>query len=230
MNQKDSVFENYFKNNKKPTVTTHITKGNSSPSYHSYSPQTVSQRADSNADMESFTDIFKSLLDDTWEDGWGTFTVESPTGNDPESIAMPCIIFDVENRVPSKNKTGIKSRQLEIIPDPDDEDYTLIVSRKWFDCEVSFLIINQTNREASRLMSKLESFIETYIGYFKRNGISELIFLREDKEKLRSKALEGVPSKCLIYLMVLERISVERVRTTKEIRSQIKADAPTTTE
>lgn len=230
MNQKDSIFENYFKNNKKPTVTTHITKGNSSPGLTSYSPQTVSQRADRNADMESFTDIFKSLLDDTWEDGWGTFTVESPTGNDPESIEMPCIIFDVEDRVSSKNKTGIKSRQLEIIPDPDDENYTLIISRKWFDCEVSFLIINQTNREASRLMSRLESFIETYTGYFKRNGISELIFLREDKTKLKSKVLEGVPSKCLIYLMVLERISVERVRTTKEIRSQIKADAPTATE
>lgn len=227
MDVENNIFNNYFKNNSKTPITTTLNQGNFSPVSSS---KAVSQRADRNADLESFTDIFKSLLDDTWEDGWGTFTVESPTGNDPESIDMPCIIFDVDKRVSSKSKPGLKSRQLEVRTDPEDDNYTLIISRKWFDCEVSFLIANRTNREASRLMSRLESFIEIYTGYFKQNGISEMIFLCEDKSELKNKVLEGVPSKCLKYLIVLERITVERVRTTKEIRSQIEADAPTTME
>lgn len=225
-----SVFDNYFGKSKVPITTTIKQDFNCGKSSPNPVTRTVSQRADSNADLESFTDIFKSLLDDTWDDGWGTFTVEAPNWNNPESISTPCIVFDVEERVPSKNKIGIKSRQLEVVPDPDDTSYAFIVSRKWFDCEVSFLIASQTNREASRLMTKLETFIDTYTGYFKQNGLSEFIFLREDKSKLKEKVLEGVPSKCLVYLIVLERISIERVRSTKEIRSQIEAETPTTTE
>ena len=186
-------------------------------------PNVLSQRANCNSDIESFTGLFKKLLDDTWEDGWGEFTVEAPTNNSPDKIAVPKIVFKVNKRIPSINKKGVKTRQVEINVDPDNSDYALVLSRKWFDCEVSFLIIHKTNLEVARLMNRLESFIETYTGYFKQNGLSEIIFLCEDNTNLKARALEGIPSKCLKYLIVLERISVERIRTTKEVRSQIEA-------
>ncbi len=173
--------------------------------------------------MESFTELFGRLLNDTWEDGWGEFTVEYPTSNNPDKVNVPKIVFEVYKRRPSVNKKGIKSRQLEINIDPDDDNYALVLNRKWFDCEVSFLIINKTNYSAGKLMNRLESFIETYTGYFKQNGLSEIVFLCEDNATLKARRLEGIPSKCLKYLIVLERISVERIRTTKEIRSLIKA-------
>ena len=226
MNNPNDVFSMYFqKSGENPSITTN--QGKLSPVSK---PKNISQRANANSDMESFTDTFKTLLDDTWDDGWGVFTVESPTGNDPNSVALPSIIFSVVERKPSKNKAGLKGRPFEMHLDPDNEDYTIILSRKWFDCEVEFLITHRTNREASQLMTKLELFIEAYVGYFKQQGLSEMIFIGESKSKLSNKSLEGIPSKCLSYLIVLERISTVRVRTTKEIRSQIEANTPTNQE
>lgn len=184
---------------------------------------TTQQYADSNADVDSFTDNIASLLNDTWEDGWGYLTMEEPTGNDIEKTPLPAVTFDVVHRIPSNSKKGLKPRLTEIRLDPTDENYTLIVSRNWFDYTIEFMFFDKTNRGSRVLMNRFETFIETYIGFFKENGVSEMIFSEEVDSRLSKKYKDHIPSTCLRYLLVMERISVQRVRTTNVIRSKIQA-------
>ena len=140
--------------------------------------------------------------------------MESPTGNDIDSVDLPHITFNVVHRTASKGKIGVKARAMESIIDPENNDYTLILHRQWFDCIVEYLIFDKTNRDAQHVADRFEMFMDTYRGFFKEQGISEMLFQEEVDSKLSSKYKEGVPSNCLRYFMVLERILVERVRTT----------------
>jgi len=180
-------------------------------------------RANGNIDIEGFTDKLKFLLNEVWGDTWGDFTMEGPTGKDPNNSKLPVITFDVVHRIPSKGKTGVKIRPTELILDSENDDYTLILNRKWFDCTVEFMFFNSTNREARRLMERFETFMDTYVGYFKEAGISEMIFQEEVDSRLSKKYNDGIPSTCLHYLMVIERIVVDKIRTTKELRTKIQS-------
>lgn len=181
------------------------------------------QTAKDNADVEKFTDRLSALLDDTFEDDWGYLTMEEPTGIDPENTKLPCVTFDVVHREPSKKKKGIKSRLTEITIDPTDDNYSLIISRQWFDYIIEFMFFDKTNRGSRILMGRIETFLETYKGFFKEQGISEIVFQEEVDSRLSKKFKDHIPSTCLRYFLLMERISVQRVRTTKEIRSKIQA-------
>lgn len=180
-------------------------------------------RANGNIDIEGFTDKLKELLDKVWGNKWGEFTMESPTGQNPDNIPLPVITFGVVHRVPSKGKIGLKGRPTEIYTDPENSDYSLILNRKWFDCQIEFLFFHSTNLDARKLMQRFEIFMETYVGYFKEAGISELIFQEEVDSQLSSKYKDGLPSTCLHYTLVIERIVVDKIKTTKELRTKIQS-------
>lgn len=213
----NDIFQNYFP--KAPTT-------NSRPSSIStpdklYLPKDR-MKAKGNTDIEGFTNRVKSLLDKSWEDGWGEFTIENPTGQDADNLNFPIVTFDVVKRIPSTGKIGLKARPTEAILDPENADYTLILHRRWFDCIGEFTVFHRTNKEVRSLLTRLEMFLETYRGFFKDEGVSELIFKEEIDPRLALKFKDGIPSGTLQYLIVIERIVVERTRTTKEIRSKIK--------
>lgn len=216
------IFKDYFPPHSKSPHTVEILDNYSEPAVHSQPLNSIQRlKAQGNIDVEGFTDRLKALLDEAWEDDWGEFTWESPTDNDPENAMMPVISFDVVSRAPSKGKAGVKARPTEVILDPDNEDYTLILHRQWFDCTVEFLIFHRTNREANALMSRFEAFLDAYKGFFKEQGVSEMIFQGEFDSRLSRKYKDGMPSSCLHYFIVFERILVERIRTTKELRTKI---------
>lgn len=179
--------------------------------------------AEGTADVDSFTDRLTALLDDTFEDGWGYFTMEEPTGVNPEEIKLPCIAFDVVHREPSTKKKGLKSRLTETIVDETDNNSALIVSRVWFDYIVEFMFFDKTNRNSRILMNRFETFFDTYKGFFKEQGVTEITFREEVDSRLSKKYKDHIPSTCLRYYMLMERISVQRVGTTKTVSSTIQA-------
>lgn len=221
--KQQAVFDNYFNNTIVKVGTNANTNGNIPQANVNLDSSSYTHRAKGNIDLEGFTDKLKELLDGAWEDDWGTFTMESPTGNDIDSANLPVITFNVVHRTPSKGKIGVKARVMESIEDPENSDYILILHRQWFDCVVEYLTFDCTNRCARHLADRFEMFMETYRGYFKEQGISEMLFQEEVDSKLSSKYKEGVPSNCLRYFMVLERILIERVYSTREMRLKIQA-------
>lgn len=225
METKKDIFSKYFLSSSSPKTQV---------SFEEDFIETVQQNserltADGNLDIPGFTDAIRNLLDDTWEDGWGVFSDGAPTDTtNTNSMTFPHIIFDVMKRIPSINKKGIKPRMTQLVLDPDNSDYTLILSKRWFDCDCRFLIAHNTNKEAQELMTKFETFMEAYVGYFKKLGVTEIIFVSEDKYEPSESVLSDKSIKCLNYYLLFERIRVERVRTTKALLSQIEAQTQIT--
>lgn len=222
MNKQQDIFNKYFPENTPSKVPTTI----SDSKFPIGTIDNLSgQRAQGNINIDGFSTKIKELLDNAWEDGWGDFTVNGVKKEVIENMPLPLVIFDVINRTPSKGKIGLKPRATEIMIDPENNDYSIILHRKWFDAVVEFLVLDATNQDAMKLAERLELFIETYTGFFKEAGISELIFQEEVDSRFSKNYVEGVPSRCLRYQLVLERIVSERVRTTKEVRSKIQSMA-----
>lgn len=218
--QKDDIFQRYFgKNSTKHKID--LVEDIPSTSV----PNNETYRAEGNINIDELSYLIKSLLDDTWEDNWGEFSDSSPNSlTESEEHIFPRITFKVLNRIPSKHKLGIKPRLMDITLDEKDSNYTLLMSRQWFDCEVEFLISHHTNKEAYELMTRFELFIEAYTGYFKRKGISEIVFLNETSVDSENSVLKHKSNKSLKYLILYERIGIERVRTTKALLTQIEAN------
>lgn len=221
MATQEQIFNNYFGTNTKAKNVTEIVN---TPVLPVTIPNTTSQRAEGNTDMFGFAEAVHNLLNEAWEDDWGTFTINgSNKDGNVDTMKLPMIVFDIVERTPSRNKVGLKSRVMEMQIDPDNDDYSIILHRKWFDSVVEFLVLDATNQDAIKLADRFELFIDTFTGFFKEAGISELIFLKEVDSRLSKNYIEGIPSRCLRYQMVIERIVVERVRTTKDVRSKIQA-------
>lgn len=226
MASKDELFGSYFQNTSRSQGSI-ISIGdaviNQTNDTNDEQENIKYQTAKGNLDFAGFVDSLKKFIDNTWEDGWGELSMDAPTSNDPTSVSLPMITCDIVSRVPSQRTKGIKARQTGVFPDPEDDNYSIIVSRKWFDVVAEFLVMDNTNREAMDLANRFELFIDTYTGFFKEQGVSELIFKDEVDARLSGKYTEGIPSRCLRYDMVLERVIVERVRTTKTIRANIQS-------
>lgn len=220
MATQQDIFNNYFGPRGASAKEVEIVN---TPRLPCASENTQGQRADGNIDLFGFAEHVSQMLTNAWEDNWGTFTINGDKKENIENLPLPMIVFDVVERVPSSKMKGLKARITEVAIDPTDSNYSIIVHRKWFDAIVEFLVLDATNQDAIRLADRFELFIDTFTGFFKEAGVSELIFHKEIDSRLSKNYIEGVPSRCLRYQLVIERIVVERVRTTKEVRSRLQA-------
>lgn len=162
------------------------------------------QLSKGNLDIERLTDLMKQMLDRVWGTGWGIFSSESPTGNDPETTVTPHITYNVARRTPAKNK-GLKQRPFQSFPDPEDNDHHITIYRRWFECQVDFVIYAKTNHEAMAIAQEFEDFMDAYIGFFKEKGIAEIVFLSEESPKVSSENRQDIPTRTIRYSVTIER-------------------------
>jgi hypothetical protein len=64
--------------------------------------------------------------------------------------------------------------------------------------------------EARKLMNDFEEIINTYTGLIKKNGLSELVFLKETPSENSVKYLPDIPMKSLMYYARFEKIYTVR--------------------
>lgn len=159
-------------------------------------------------DLDDFSDKVSELLEMVRPDV--TFTMDEPTGNDPEGVTLPVITFDTYERVRSKSFKSLEPILFDHVKNPDFPGSTLKLYRMWFDTEVEFHIFHQTNREARTLLNEFEDFLFTYKGHFKELGISDMIFLAELPPTVITKWQMDVPRRTLRYLVRIERITTVR--------------------
>lgn len=157
------------------------------------------------ADLEKFTDMICKLLNIAWGNDWGIFSEENPTGNNPEETPLPHITYNLISRR-STEKRGLKGQTFAPIPDPEHEGETITPVRQWFDCIVEFCIYARTNAEATRLAQRFEEFMYTYRGFFKDEGITEIIFEEERAPEVNSLYRQDIPHRTIRYLVRIERI------------------------
>lgn len=174
--------------------------------------------------LDNLVDTIRRLLDSAWGPGWGVFTDEVTSFNDPESLKLPYIVFHLLSRMPNKELTPLKKKFFNTFVDPLYPSHNIEVWRKWYDCKVAFYCYARTNREARYWANKLEAFIDTYVGYFKEAGLSEMIFLGEEEMERTSASSGLLAVRSLLYSVRVEEIRIVRGKLLEDLSIQVKQE------
>ena len=179
--------------------------------HREYDMQTLRHVSDDNIDdVEQLADILKRLCNAAWGHGWGELSPDLKRGENSDNITLPQITVDINTRDVAENIGGIKPKLIDIIKELDgNEEETgdaFLMYRQWYDCNVEFNFYGRNNKEARQLQKKFENLLTVYTGYLKRQGISEMFFLREVSPKSSLNYDESTPMRCIYYYIRFESI------------------------
>lgn len=230
MSNIQSAFDNYFGVNnreKNPDYTgvialkndaTYTYKENDINVRHNveknrFSSGDLALMADSNIDgIEQLCDILKKLLNAAWGSNWGEISPDLKKGEDSSKIVFPQITAEINNREIAE-KMPLKPVLINTVKEKVNGVYTgdsILVYRHWFDCVIEFNFYGRNSKESRELQTKFETLLTIYSGYLKRQGVSEIIFLKEVSARNSLNFVEQVPMKCLMYWVRFERITTIR--------------------
>ena len=178
-------------------------------------PEFSSERfvAEGNIDnIDQLGEVLRILLNAAWGTDWGELSPEFARSEDAESIKLPQITFDINNReIADKNplKPQLTDTIIEVVDGIKTGD-AFNVYRQWFDCIVEFNFWGKTTLEARRLMDRFESLMGVYSGLLEKLGVSKIFFLKELSPRQSVWFIEGIPMRCLVYYVRLEKINTVR--------------------
>lgn len=238
MDNMEKAFANYFGTTIKEDVSKIIAEKNDTT--YTYNENRINPReniennyfslgelslmADGNIDgIEQLCDILKKLLNAAWGSNWGEISPDLKKGEDSSKIVTPQITVDINNRDIAE-KMPLKPVLINTVKEKVNGQYTgdsLLIYRQWFDCVVEFDFYGRTPKETRELQYKFESLLAIYTGYLKRQGVSEIIFLKEVSSKNSLNFTEQVPMKCLMYWVRFERITPIRQSLINKINADI---------
>ena len=180
--------------------------------------------ADSNIDgIEQLCDILKKLLNAAWGSNWGEISPDLKRGEDSSKIVFPQITAEINNREIAE-KMPLKPVLINTVKEKVNGVYTgdsILVYRHWFDCVIEFDFYGRNSKESRELQTKFETLLTIYSGYLKRQGISEILFLKEVSARNSLNFVEQMPMKCLMYWVRLERITTVRQSMINSINANI---------
>lgn len=238
MDNMEKAFANYFGTTVKNDVSKIIAEKNDTT--YTYNENQINPReniennyfslgelslmADDNIDgIEQLCDILKKLLNAAWGSNWGEISPDLKKGEDSSKIVTPQITVDINNRDIAE-KMPLKPVLINTVKEKVNGQYTgdsLLIYRQWFDCVVEFDFYGRTAKETRQLQYKFESLLAIYIGYLKRQGVSEILFLKEVSSRNSLNFTEQVPMKCLMYWIRFERITPIRQSLINRINADI---------
>lgn len=238
MDNMEKAFANYFGTTVKNDVSKIIAEKNDTT--YTYNENQINPReniennyfslgelslmADDNIDgIEQLCDILKKLLNAAWGSNWGEISPDLKKGEDSSKIVTPQITVDINNR-DIVEKMPLKPVLINTVKEKVNGQYTgdsLLIYRQWFDCVVEFDFYGRTAKETRQLQYKFESLLAIYTGYLKRQGVSEILFLKEVSSRNSLNFTEQVPMKCLMYWVRFERITPIRQSLINRINADI---------
>ena len=238
MDNMEKAFVNYFGTTIKEDVTKII--ANKNDVSYTYRENQINHRenvkdnvftleelrlmADNNIDgVEQLCNILKKLLNAAWGSNWGEISPDLKKGEDSSKIVTPQITIDTNNRDIAE-KMPLKPVLINTVKEKVNGQYTgdsLLIYRQWFDCVLEFDFYGRTSKETRDLLYRFESLLAIYTGYLKRQGISEILFLKEVSARNSLNFTEQVPMKCLMYWVRFERITPVRQNLINKINADI---------
>lgn len=185
-----------------------------------------SLKAQGNVTLDEFFDKLQEMLRIAWGPTWGEFAEASSTIDPAEDISMPRILYELEERVPAKEYSGLKHRLYSEEPDPEDPAYRISIYRQWFHCTVDFYCIHANRRGARELAEQFEQFLSSWVGYFKDLGISEILFEAEHKPQLAEEHRQRMGVRTLRYRITCMRPLLVRSKALEEVLIKIHRPQP----
>lgn len=128
----------------------------------------------------------------------------------------PIITYKIIERVP---KAELKPRVRESIVEKDEVNGDRVgeVYGQKFKCLVQFNMFASVYKEAEEVMEKFEELITTYTGFFKENGVAEILFKEHSTDNHYAKLRETLSIRNLTYYVEIEKLTVIFKEKIKEI-------------
>ena len=139
----------------------------------------------------------------------------------------PFITYEVTSKEP---KDELKPRERETITHTDENGEVALgsVAGQRFKCAVQFTIIAKDYDDAENLLNEFEDLMVKYTGYFKRNGVAEIIYGKQIKDTSMARLREIFSVRNLYYYVEIEKTTVIFKQKIREISlildKQIKED------
>lgn len=152
----------------------------------------------------SFVDELQQLWSNAGQPG--EFIRHSPLKEEAE---FPCITYRVMKREVSKDFKDIKPRHRGTIRHPYRDGEYVELYGQIFDLIVEFVIFSKSAEEADEIVLDLEEFIQTYTGFFKRNGVQEILFDSQGTDEVVQNQGINLAKRPMYYKMRFEKITVK---------------------
>lgn len=127
-----------------------------------------------------------------------------------EKNNRPIIYYTLQSRVP--RNTDRKPRYRQDIRDTDSKGNLVrsgTINAQLFDCDVQFNIAAADYSTADAVMEAFEDAMLRYSGFFKKNGVSEMYFMKQYTDTNLDTYRQKLSIRSLVY-----RVTLERIRTT----------------
>lgn len=175
--------------------------------------------------LEMACRLIQRLLNVSWGSDWGVVTLDSPSGMDPSEVILPCIVIDMNNREIPEGRSPKPMRIdtiKEVINGVETGDHFLIY-RQWYDCILEFDFYGKNTKEARQLMHRFETLMASSVGFLKKEGISEIFFLKEVSPKQSVNYSQHVAMRCSMYYYRFEKDYVVRASSLNQIEMELNA-------
>ena len=124
-----------------------------------------------------------------------------------KTINKPVITYSVKSEVPLE----IKPRLREEIEDLDELNNEKRLGQVWgqkFQCILQFNIMSSVYKETEEVMKIFEELIFNHTGYFKQNGVAEIVFHKRFTDSDFSNLREKLSVRNLQYEVTIEKLIV----------------------
>lgn len=142
------------------------------------------------------------------------------TNSNPKNINIPCVtekLLSKKAGAIGKNTLEIKPRIREQLKDPDHPNEVIIILGQVFDAYVRFDIWAENDVSATQLADRFESMMLQYVGFIKKKGIGEVIFLEQLQDSDAQSLRLDLSCRSLKYYVRFEQLTVTKTYALKTI-------------
>lgn len=165
-------------------------------------------KARKNASLDDFVSMVAKIVSKALAKENAEFIPdEGAVLSDPQKkVEHPYILYSVVSRVP---KLELKPRQMENIIENIGDTKNRRFGRNWNmrqTCIIQFDVLASDYETANKVMSTFEEMMFSYSGYFKANGISELLFKKYFTDKNLDKYRQWLSVRSIQYEIEIEKL------------------------
>lgn len=163
-------------------------------------------RANANATLDDFIRMIAEVVSKSLKEFKAEFRPdEGAVISDPEKkLEHPVILYSVKERIPKLER---KNRPFETVQEPgkDGRKGTIWTQRQ--SCIVQFDVVASEYSTANQVMSNFEDMIITYAGYFKSQGVAELLFKKYYTDQNLDKYRQWLSVRSIQYYVEIEKLT-----------------------
>lgn len=139
---------------------------------------------------------------------------------DKEIFETATITYSLVKRNVLPERNEVKPRFREAIKDPHREGEFIEIYGQTFDYYTKFTINSISAEEADDLVEEFEEFLLRYSGFFKRCGVTEILFIEQQADMSTLNSHIEVNERPLIFKIRLERLSIRSLNDIEQIGLQ----------